>query len=179
MNKLKLFSVIAMLTFSFISCEKTALNSSSGLQQQPATKSATAAIVTKSMTEIDLSIPGYLEYNACNGNYITIIQGIWRIDQTIIINGTRLTIQLHSNVSNYKLVDQTTGIFYTGSYVSNDVLNMNYIIGQPGERTATIMISLTTPGKDNNGKYLLDFHVTVNANGVITVDFTNIRSECR
>ena len=179
MKQLKLFSVIVIMTFSFISCEKTALVSSSGIQQQPASKPATAATVTKLINTIDLSAPGWSEFNACNGNFINVVKGIWHIEQTFITNGTRLTIQLHSNVSNYKLVDQTTGIAYTGSYTSNEVLNMNYIIGQPGELTGTIKILLTTPGKDNNGKYIVNYHVTINANGIITVDFTNLRSECQ
>jgi hypothetical protein len=179
MNQLKVFSVIAITTFSFVSCEKTTVGPASGVQQEIPATSASAATVSKFFTVIDLSGPNWVEYNACNGDYIHVVKGVWRIEQTVMINGSRLTVQFHSNTSNYKLLDQTTGIAYTGSYSSNETYTTDIIIGQPAQITGTLKILLTTPGKDNNGQYLVDYHATLNANGVLTVDFTNQRAGCQ
>ncbi len=89
------------------------------------------------------------------------------------------TLADHSNVSSYKLINLTTGVEYTGSYFSNTSFTGNISEEQPLEITGTLSILLTTPGGGNNGKLLVDYHLTINANDEVTADFYNERAGCQ
>jgi len=77
------------------------------------------------------------------------------------------------------LINLTTGVTYTGSYVSNDIANITFTGAPPLTYGGTLKILLTTSGGGNNGKLLIDYHATLNANGVLTVDLYNYRSGCQ
>jgi len=64
-----------------------------------------------------------------------------------VINGDNI-YDLHSNTSNYKLINLTTGIEYTGSYVAN--ISMSNYFNVIYEVTTTVTVLLTTPGGGNN-----------------------------
>jgi hypothetical protein len=141
--------------------------------------STSAAQVYKYRNIIDLSDPRWSEYNACTGELINITQGIWRINFMYIINKNTFTFIDHSNVSGYKLINLTTGVKYTGSYVSNTSFTGNVTGEYPIRITGAVKILLTTSGGGNNGFYMSDYHVTINANGEVTATFDNFRAGCQ
>jgi hypothetical protein len=89
-----------LLFFVIISCKKTEL--APATQQSLSTTAAqnastSEASVQRFYANIDLSAPGWSEYNACNGNLINIIKGIWRIETFFIVNGKEFNIEFHTN----------------------------------------------------------------------------------
>jgi hypothetical protein len=176
--------LIGLLLLGIISCKKTDVapaNESPLITSNTSVASKPGAQIFRYQNTIDLSAPGWSEFNACTGEYIKVTKGIWHIDFEFIINGNKFNFYDHSNVSDYKLINVTTGIEYTGSYVSNDFVtgnNSNYD-RPPFETNGTLKILLTTSGGGNNGKLLYDYHFTVNANGDVTVDFSNYRAGCQ
>ncbi len=158
---------------------KLAATSENQLSENTESISATKAQVYKYHTTIDLSDPRWREFNACTGGNINIIRGIWHIDFMYIINRNRFTLIDHSNVSNYKLINLTTGIEYTGSYVSNTSFTGSVTSEYPIRITGTLKILLTTPGGGNNGILFVNYATTINANGEVTVDFYNQRAGCQ
>ncbi len=178
--KQSILASAVILLLMFISCKKAPVDFSSTQQNSAiaSMQSLNASSVSRFDTTIDLSI-GWHEYNACNADNIDIIRGIWHIGSILTINGNTYSFQYHTNTSDYKLLDLNTGIGYTGSYTSNDIETGNYIIGQPLEITSKVKILLTTPGKSNNGMYVADLHLILNANGVITAFVSGFRSECQ
>ena len=185
MKKFKLSTLFLAVSVLMVitSCKKTEVDpvapkNSSTDDSQNTLKSA-AQVYYFSRT-IDLSAPGWSEFNACTGEPLKVVKGIWHLDFHMVINGNRGTLIDRSNVSDYKLIDETTGVEYTGSYVSNysETGSVNGS-GFPYEYSGHGKILLTTPGKDNNGQLLIDVHGTVNANGEWTVDSYNVRSDCQ
>jgi hypothetical protein len=176
--------LIGLFLLGIISCKKTDVTPTTEnplITSNASAASTSEAQIFRYQNTIDLSDPRWREYNACTGELINIIKGIWHIDFEYIINGNKFNFYDHSNVSSYKLINVTTGIEYTGSYVSNDFVtgnNDNYD-QPPFETNGTLKILLTTSGGGNNGKLLVDYHFTVNAIGVITVDFYNYRAGCQ
>ena len=165
------------------SCKKAELVDTSEKEQpaaaiENASAAAHAAQVTKYKTTIDLSDPQWREYNACTGELINIIKGTWHIDLHYITNGNRFTLIDRSNVSGYKLINLTTGVEYTGSYVSNTSFTGDITSEYPIQLTEKTKILLTTPGNDNNGSYFADLHITINSNGELTAFFDNFRGGC-
>lgn len=131
-----------------------------------------------SIKDIDLTDPKYYEYNSCAGDKIHILKGIWHIEVDHIYNGKLESIQFHTNTSDYRLVDLTTGIEYTGSYASNDIFNIDATT-QALQDMGTLSVLLTTPGGDNNSKLIADYHFKVDAEGNLTLYIDNMRAGCQ
>jgi hypothetical protein len=190
MKSLKLNTLLLTGFFLIIaaSCKKTELVAASESKQSAAAienalatanAASTAAQIYKDKTIIDLSDPQWREYNACTGELINIIKGIWHIDLHYMTNGNRFTLIDRSNVSGYKLINLTTGVEYTGSYISNTNFTGDITGEYPIQLTEKTKILLTTPGNNNNGSYFADFHITINANGELTAFVDNFRGGCQ
>lgn len=170
-----------LLLFAITGCKKTDV--------APATNSFKAndvAMATSShllyqyhsVMDIDLTDPKYSEFNSCTGSKMHILKGIWHIEVNHIYNGVLESIQFHTNTSDYRLVDLTTGIEYTGSYASNDILNIDAST-QALQNMGTLTVLLTTPGKDNNSKLIANYHYKVDAAGNLTLVIDNMRAGCQ
>lgn len=173
--------LIGFLLLAATSCKKT----ESGAPAESSSKNilehsiSSAAEVYQYEKIIDLSTSNWVEYNACTGQYIKVVEGIWRIKFKYITNGNRFTFSDHSNVSAYKLIDENTGIEYTGSYITNTSFTGNNTGVFPIRITGTSKILLNTPGGKNNGKLVANYAVTINANGEVTADFSNFSAGCQ
>jgi hypothetical protein len=173
--------LISLLLLAATSCKKTDV--APGIKNSPAKD---AQMLTSShllyqyhsVKQIDLTDPKYSEYNSCTGHTIHILKGIWHIEMNHIYNGVLESIQFHTNTSNYRLVDLTTGIEYTGSYASNDVFNIDAST-QALQDMGTLSVLLTTPGGDNNSKLVADYHFKVDAAGNLTLAIDNMRAGCQ
>jgi hypothetical protein len=176
--KLNACMLATAFLFATSSCSKSDLASPS-LNRSAENKAAgNAAQVYRYQTTIDLA-EGWNEFNACTGNLVYITSGIWHIDFSYIDNGNRFTYVDHSNVSGYKLLDLSTGVEYVGSYVSNTSFTGPFSGDFPIEITGTLKILLTTKGGGNNGALYMDYHGTINANGIEAVWFDNYRAGCQ
>jgi hypothetical protein len=171
----------AMLTLFFSACNKDTL-SPTGIARSTSSVSRNASQgvpVSKNVYQIDLSDPRWSEYNSCTGELIKIRQGIWHIEATYLFVNGREVYQFHTNTSNYKLYNATTGVEYTGSYVSNTTDAIVIDGDFSGSYTATLSVLLTTPGGGNNSILKADLHFTVNANGILTAYVDNFRAGCQ
>jgi hypothetical protein len=175
----KLIASAAMLTLLFTSCTKDSFTNQQDRSTNTVSKNASAVTRYKGNYDIDLSDPKWSEFNSCTGELISIISGIWHIEYTDIYNGSKENFQYHTNTSKYKLLNKTTGVEYTGSYVSNDSYSFNYINSFPFTYTSTLSVLLTTPGGGNNSILKADFHLTIDANGNETAYVDNFRAGCK
>ena len=171
-------SVLLVIT----SCKKTEVDpvapKSSSTDGSLSTLKSAAQVYHYRYT-IDLSAPGWSEYNGCSGGGVKVLKGIWHQNFQFTFNGNRGTFIDNSNTSDYKLIDLTTGVQYTGSYISTFSEAWNIIDGSSGEWTGTMKILLTTPGPNNNGELLVDYHATITPNGEMTIYFYNQRVGCQ
>jgi hypothetical protein len=84
-----------------------------------------------------------------------------------VINNNRVNINLHANI-HLDGVGQTSGDTYVGHISQKETLNGSLNNGQfVGSVVANA--NLNTSGGGNNVKETITFHVTVNANGDVTV----------
>jgi hypothetical protein len=74
-------------------------------------------------------------------------------------------------------VGQTTGATYTGTEASSDAFNIKP--PYPVNETFTIHTNVIGQGQAPDFRAHLTFHVTVNANGNLTVIFEKFRAVCR
>ncbi|CAN5654890.1 hypothetical protein BH10BAC3_BH10BAC3_04480 [soil metagenome] len=176
MKKFIAFATLIALLFS--ACKKDSLlgeNSGRGVTR----KAGAGVQPSKRLYQIDLTDPRWREFNSCTGELIKITEGIWHIEFTYVYVNGREVYQFHTNTSNYKLYSPTTGVEYTGSYVSNTtdaiVLDGDF----SGAYTQTLTVLLTTAGGGNNSFLKADMHFTVSASGIGTVYFDNFRAGCQ
>jgi hypothetical protein len=164
-----------------ISCKKTELApAAKNSKSEDAQNVSSSHLLYQyhSNKSIDLTDPKYSEYNSCAGDKIHILKGIWHIETNHIWNGPLEAIQFHTNTSDYRLIDSTTGIEYTGSYASNDIFHIDAAT-QAVQGGGTLSVLLTTPGKDNNSKLIADYHFKVDAEGNLTFYIDNMRAGCQ
>jgi hypothetical protein len=172
--------LMGLLLLAVTSCKKTDVTPVTENRFLNAEASSNKALLYQhhSDTSIDLTDPKYYEFNSCTGTKMHILKGIWHIESNHIYNGKLETIQFHTNTSNYRLVDLTTGVEYTGSYSSNDIFNIDAVNGDIQD-VVTLKILLTTPGGSNNSMLIADVHVKVDAQGNLTFYIDNMRAGCQ
>jgi hypothetical protein len=181
----KIIVLFGMLALLISSCKKDSFTNpvqSRSTNEVAQHASLNAAAPYKEQYDIDLA-DGYLEINSCTGELIDIVTGIWHIStHAVVTSSNRVMVKFHTNTSNYKLINLTTGTEYTGSYVSDDELTFNLanVDAFPFEETTTLKILLTTPGGGNNSTLKATYHITVDANGNFTAAwFDNWRFGCQ
>jgi hypothetical protein len=178
----RIFCFVAIACLLFGACKKESLNTN---QQARPTNDVTqaaslnAAFSFNTQSDIDLTLPGWYEVNSCTGEHLHINSGTWHIDvHGVINNNNKVSFAKHTNTNNYKLVSLSTGIEYTGSFVSNTDYSSTFTNGL-FTATSTLSVLLTTPGGSNNSVLKADEHITINANGVLTAYLDNFRSGCQ
>ena len=167
---------IGLLLLVATSCKKTDLAPAEKLITAEA--SLNSGFAFNDQVNIDITAPGWIEFNSCTGSILYITSGIWHIDVHGVINKNKVSFDEHTNTQNYKLVDATTGIEYVGSYGTNYKYNATFYNGQYTV-TQTLSAVLTTPGGGNNSTLKFDVHLTINANGTITAYVDNYRAGCQ
>ncbi|MES2647606.1 MAG: hypothetical protein V4717_12065 [Bacteroidota bacterium] len=180
MKKILASSLVLICLFS--SCKKETFTN----EQQPLThRTVTPKVVElyKEHSEIDLS-EDWIEVNSCTGEILDVVEGIWHVTfHAVVTPDGRVVVKFHTNTSNYRLVNVSTGVEYTGSYVSNDQLTINLadlVDNAPFEQTVNLSVMLTTPGGGNNSTLKATYHITFNANGSPTgAWFDNWRFGCQ
>lgn len=161
------------------SCQKSAV--------APASEKLTPAFTSKSLSsfngaqpyntqqDFDISTLG-LQATSCTGEQLQVVSGIYHLDLHGVINNNNLTAVEHVNAQHFKLVGMATGTAYAGSVTYKQSFNVSLTDGKFVTKT-TQSILLTTPGGKNNLMVKIDVHVTINAQGVLTASFDNLRSD--
>jgi hypothetical protein len=113
-------------------------------------------------------------FNYCNGDWLT-LDVTWHYLFGVTLDGAggfhlKEHYDLHGQGS-----DAVTGLNYVMTDVANSELN-----GSVGfENTYTESYNLIAQGKAPNATLLIDFHITVNANGDVTSLHDNFRLKCQ
>jgi hypothetical protein len=94
----------------------------------------------------------------------------------VTINGTNVVIKQHFQPQGLKGVGETTGDVYNATGVTQDITRS----GTVGfTETFVNNFKLIGPGPDNNLLVHENFHVTVNANGTLTVLRDHVTVTCK
>lgn len=176
----RLFTPCAMILLLGASCQKSSVSPTdhkpiSVLNLQAAGNGATAV---NSKYDMDLAADGFVEFSACNGDALQIVSGIEKFDLHETINNNNISVDQHTNMQDFKLVDLTTGAQYSGSSTSHQNNNYSLTNGKL-VLTQTESVLLTTPGGKNNSEIKFDVHETVDAKGSITTFIDNYRAGCK
>ncbi|WP_161888379.1 hypothetical protein [Pontibacter russatus] len=136
-------------------------------------------IIYKVKEQIDFSEQEAYFFTGCNDDLLKITDGILRINYTITEHKDKVTFQYHSNTSNFRLLDETMGMAYVGSWVDNYKESFNLYNFYPYTVKETINLVFTTPGKGNNIKIKADLRIRIDANGNIKTYIDNYRIDCQ
>jgi hypothetical protein len=92
-------------------------------------------------------------------------------------SGRHVTLQI--NTEGVKGVGATSGSEYVSSATNNESINDSNTAGGQSEYTVTTKFLLVGKGKLPDLFTKVTMHVTVNANGEVTAEVTNVVAECR
>ena len=121
------------------------------------------------------SIAGVLA-NPCSGELVDFnIEGTFSVRGTM--NKNRASLNIHQS-EKYDGVGQTSGNNYSGHGQANQHQNIDLVDGY-GNANGVLTVIITTSGGGNNYKVRQTFHITVNANGVVTVNRGSATVECQ
>ena len=114
--------------------------------------------------------------NTCTGEMVTLN---YTSDFSVrgVINGNRVSLSFHIQ-DHYDGTGNTSGANYQGSGNLNETVNFSLNNGQ-GEVNFVEHVIITTAGGGNNLKINASFHLTVNANGDVTVSRGDFSVVCQ
>ena len=169
--------LIALIAIA--SCQKSAVNpvseKSTPVFTTMSLASFNAAMPYNDKQDIDMSTLG-LQATGCSGESLQVVSGIYHLDLHGSINKNTFSAVEHANAQNFKLVGTASGTIYTGSATYNQSYNSTFTNGKfVTKETGSIL--LATPGRKNNLMVKMDVHITLNANGVLTANIDNLRTD--
>lgn len=97
---------------------------------------------------------------------------------TFTINGNSVSGVDHTNFQGVTAIGETTGITYQGTGAGASGFKMSFVNGQ-ATNTTTVTEHLNAPGFGTIFTFTVRVHMTINANGDVTVTFGDIDLECR
>jgi hypothetical protein len=174
----QLFTPCAIILLLGASCQKSSVSLVNRKPMSALHLQAAAATAVNSKYDMDLAADGFVAFSACNGDALQIVSGIEKFDLHETINGNNISVDQHTNMQNFKLVDLTTGARYSGSSTSHQNNNYSLTDGKLA-LTQTESVLLTTPGGKNNSEIKFDVHETIDAKGNITTFIDNYRAGCK
>ena len=126
-------------------------------------------------TQINIPIPAFDLINDCNGEVIAFDAGSLHVVARVDIKNGIGHLIYHENV-NFSGVG-SSGAKYNLNAAQNEELNLK-LVANTGETTTVINEHLVGQGPSNNLLLHILLHITVNANGDVTVDFFKVSEEC-
>ena len=134
-------------------------------------KAAPPAVVTD--TPVEICGP-FLDYNTCTGELVT-TTGCYEGNIHTVINGNRANVSIHVQGS-------LDGVGASGSEYNVQVNgsqheNISLVNGQ-GSTNAVVSVDFISKGSSANLHLKETLHITVNANGVVTVTRTSGELTC-
>lgn len=170
-------NIIAVIFLA--SCQKSAV--------EPVSKKGSPEFASKSLTTLNTALPYNdqqdfdmttlgIQATGCNGEQLQVVGGIYHLDLHGVISGNNFSAVEHVNAQNFKLVGMSTGTTYTGAVSYNQAFNASFTDGKFINKQTQSTI-LTTAGGKNNLLVKIDVHVTLNAQGALTVYIDNLRTD--
>ena len=137
---------------------------------------AQAAVTTNETQTISVSV-----FVPCaNGGAGEITSGDLRLHvlTTLTVNGNNVSGKFHYQPQGGSLVGETTGDTYRATGVTQGHFKGSF---QNGQYTETFVnnFRMIGPGPGNNYLVHETFHITINANGDVTVNHDNFSVECK
>ena len=122
-------------------------------------------------------------FNECNGELVA-VQGTVHMEEhsTTTPNGTHMQFTINlAGVKGVAVAPPPTGARYVESDTDTGSSNVSsdFVPFETTHVETRILTRLGEDGTPDDVRYYLRFHMTVNANGVPTVDRTDSRMECR
>ena len=129
---------------------------------------------SRAANQMNVSFPvSFTVSNPCTGEFVD-FSGNAHIVLTITTNDNHASLMFHSNDANVSGVGETTGARYREIANFSDHIEQSLVSGQFTQTTVVRNLRWVTAGGGNN---FLDFdetdHVTINANGDVTVEFVH------
>ena len=118
--------------------------------------------------------------NTCNGELVD-VQGTMQMEEHTTTNENGVHYQITMNLAGVKGVAVLTGARYVESLNDTEETNISsdFVPFEADHVVTQILTRLGEDGSADDMRYYLRFHMTVNANGVPTVDRTDSRIECK
>lgn len=177
---LKALLPILAICFAITSCDlEEAVPADSVMSEEVSLNASSGAMVYKDKYELDFSEGYWYLYTGCTEEPLRITDGIWRTHFTIVYNNNKAMIHYHTNTSNFKLLDELTGMRYTGSWVSKTKQQYDIPDFYPYHFKNSLSFVIATSGKGNNIMVKADFHIKVDADGNVTTYTDNYRADCQ
>ncbi|PRY10132.1 hypothetical protein CLV24_11549 [Pontibacter ummariensis] len=175
--RLNVMVPLLALCLVLISCESEEVAPVDPVMSEAITQDASSgAIVYKSKEVIDFGEEEWYFLTPC-GEY-RILEGVQQINFMVVENKNKLNIHFHLNNSNFRVINESTGV----TYVGNNTINVTEHITKPTGFPYTIKESfrsvLTVPGSDNNVMLKFDYILWINADGSIKIAAETISVDC-
>jgi len=117
-------------------------------------------------------------FNDCNGEFVT-LQGTFHMAESTTIDATGEHFHVTLNLSDVKGVALVSGARYMQVLTQTETSNLDF--NGASEQNAELTEVLNRLGEDgtlDDELLHVSFHMTVNANGVPTIDRTDSRIDC-
>jgi hypothetical protein len=119
--------------------------------------------------------------NECNGELVAVEGAIHMEDHSTISANGGMHFQFTTNLAGVKGIAMGSGARYVESDTDTGSSNISsdFVPFETTHVETRILTRLAEDGTPDDFRYYLRFHMTVNANGVPTVDRTDSRMECK
>lgn len=168
-------AIAAIFILNFISCTKEAVNSSGQGQLKAAAVQSNASTTFLSNDKVPIELLAFIPCaNGGTGEYVQ-LSGCIHVVISMTINGNNLRGKVHYQPQGIKGVGEVTGDKYQGTGVTQEEFKGSFVKGY--EITSVNNFRIIGQGSGNNFLVHTVFHITVNANGQITVILVHAKGE--
>ena len=174
---MKRVASLITLALAFAACEAPTALDDSVTQSVSAVASAAAETFTESFS---IPIPfGFFVPCAAGGAGEEVVGGgNLHVLTHMTTNGNRFTIKQQNNPQGITGTGLTTGDTYRAVGATQVTFGQSFVNGQ-STNTFTDNFRIIGPGPGNNFLVHVTFHMTVNANGVVTTELENVSVDCK
>lgn len=170
-------AIVAIFVLNFTGCTKEAINSANQAQLQAVTVQSNAASTFLSNEKIPIDLLFFVPCANGGAGEEVQLSGSLHVLTSITINGNNLRGKMHFQPQGIKGVGTVTADKYPGTGVTQDEFKGSFVKGY--EETAIDNFRIIGQGKGNNFLVHTVFHITVNANGQISVVLVHAKTECK
>jgi len=169
--------ITAIFVLNSTSCTKEAVNSTNQAQLKSVTTQSNAASTFLSNEKIPIDLLFFVPCaNGGTGEDVQ-LSGFLHVVTSMTINGNNLRGKVHFQPQGIKGVGAVTGDKYQGTGVTQDEFKGSFVKGY--EETSVNNFRIIGQGNRNNFLVHTVFHITVNANGQISVVLVHAKTECK
>ena len=117
--------------------------------------------------------------NPCTGEDVDLQGTIFVLISGEIAPNGSAHLEIHLNAQNVKGEGQTSGLQYRGAGAANLIVNANISDCSPLVVNGVLVANLVSQGSANDLKVKIRLHITVNANGEVSVCMVSFEPTCK